>query len=179
LIACANSSHVISTSFAPPLPVTTYLYTNDPQEAIRLLEELIDHPIPDLLKALKAPRDYPAAPTGRLPDQSVIINGKENPYGLYVPKDYQPARPYPLIICLHGAGFDGSSYLDRWQPRLGERYLLACPTIDAAAWWTPEAEELVSAVFREVTRNYHVDIESDLPERHVQRRHRDLPDRPQ
>ena len=117
----------------------------------------MDHPVPELLKALKASRDYPAAPTGRLPAQTIVINGEENLYGLYVPKDYQSARAYPLIICLHGAGFDGSSYLDRWEPRLGEHYLLACPTMEAAAWWTSKAEELVSAVLREVTRTYHVD----------------------
>jgi predicted esterase len=157
LVACVNSSHIIPDSSAPPLPVTTFLYTTDPQEAIRLFEELLNHPIPEILEALKAQRNYPAAPTGRLPEQTVTLNGEENLYGLYVPKDYQPARAYPLVICLHGAGFDGSSYLDRWQPRLGERYLLACPTMEAAAWWTPKAQELVLAVQREVMRNYHVD----------------------
>jgi len=139
--------------------VTTYLYTTDSREATRLLEKLLDHPIPELLKALKAPRNYPAAPTGRLPEQTILVDGEENLYGLYVPKDYQSAQAYPLIICLHGAGFDGDSYLDRWQPRLGERYLLACPSFEAAAWWTSEAEELVLAVLREVTRNYHVDLD--------------------
>jgi poly(3-hydroxybutyrate) depolymerase len=29
--------------------------------------------------------------------------------------------------------------------------------MEAAAWWTPKAQELVLAVQREVMRNYHVD----------------------
>jgi predicted esterase len=159
LVACVNKPHIVQVSSAPPLPVTTFLYTSDPQEATRLLEELMNHPVPELLKSLQTPRDYPPAPTGRLPVQTILINGEENRYGLYVPKDYRPARAYPLIICLHGAGFDGTSYLDRWEPRLEGRYLLACPSMEEAAWWTREAEELVLAVLREVARNYHVDTD--------------------
>lgn len=159
IAACVRSSPVPAPPSSPPPPVTPYLYTTDSQEATRLLEKLLNHPITELLRALKAPRDYPTALTGRLPEQTILVHGEENLYGLYVPKGYQPAQAYPLIICLHGAGFDGDTYLDRWQPRLGERYLLACPSFEAAAWWTPEAEELVLAVLREVTRNYHVDLD--------------------
>lgn len=157
-VACVKNSRTTTVPSGPPSPVTSYLYKTDPQEATRLLEKLLDYPIPELLKTLKTPRNYPVAQTGRLPEQTILVNGEEN-VGLYVPKNYQPAQAYPLIICLHGAGFDGDSYLDRWQPRLGKRYLLACPSFEAAAWWTPEAEELVLAVLREVTRNYHVDLD--------------------
>jgi predicted esterase len=95
--------------------------------------------------------------TGKLPNLPIEVEGVTRRYGLYVPPSYQPARSYPLIICLHGAGFDGDTYLERWQPRLGERYLLACPSIEDGAWWTRDGEALVMAVFQEVTRRYHVD----------------------
>ena len=77
LTACVNNSRITPTSSAPPLPVTTYLDTTDPQEAVRLFEELLNHPVPEILKALKAPRNYPVAPTGRLPEQTVTLNDKK------------------------------------------------------------------------------------------------------
>jgi pimeloyl-ACP methyl ester carboxylesterase len=62
-----------------------------------------------------------------------------------------------LVICLHGAGFTGDVYLERWQSRLGDDYLLACPTYPSGAWFTRRAEELVLATIQHVRRHYHVD----------------------
>ena len=92
-----------------------------------------------------------------MPGQAVFLGLDRMRYGLYVPPSYRPSRPYPLILCLHGAGFTGDTYLDRWQPRLGEDYILACPTIEGGAWWTSQGEALVQAVLLEVSRNYHLD----------------------
>jgi hypothetical protein len=138
-------------------PVTAYLNATDPQEENRLLTDLMKFPVPELAAALKAPREFAPAPTGRLPDQELSLKGGLYRYGLYVPKDYSSRSAYPLLVCLHGAGFDGDTYLDRWAPRLGDRYILACPTVEFGAWWTREAEALVLAVIWEVTRNYRVD----------------------
>ena len=157
--ACQRSPQIPTASTVPPTLLISYLHTMDPQEATRLLEKLLAYPMPDLLSALKAPRHYSVGPTGRLAGHTLSVHGKQYEYGLYVPNTYHPAQAYPLIICLHGAGFNGDSYLDRWQPRLGERYLLVCPSFEGAAWWTREAEELVIAVYGEITRNYHVDLD--------------------
>ena len=61
------------------------------------------------------------------------------------------------MVCLHGAGFTGEAYLERWQARLGEDYVLACPTAPMGAWFTRGAEELVLATIRSVQRRYHID----------------------
>jgi hypothetical protein len=54
-------------------------------------------------------------------------------------------------------GFNGDAYLERWETRLGEGYLLACPTLEEGAWWTLRGEALVLAVMREVAMRYPVD----------------------
>ncbi|HEY6973711.1 MAG TPA: prolyl oligopeptidase family serine peptidase, partial [Nitrospiraceae bacterium] len=56
-----------------------------------------------------------------------------------------------------GAGFSGDAYLERWQARLGEDYVLACPTYPAGAWFTRRAEDLVLATIHLVQRRYHID----------------------
>ncbi len=46
--------------------------------------------------------------------------GRELPYVLYVPRGYDPARAWPLILFLHGSGesgTDGSSQLTQGLPR--------------------------------------------------------------
>jgi predicted esterase len=156
---------------APPAPrldpqltaqVTRYLRADD-QEAGRLLDGLAGRSPDELQSALQQLLtgamlwDQPGIETGALPHRPITVDGVERRYGLYVPPSYRPSRSYPLILCLHGAGFDGDSYLERWAPRLGDRYLLACPSIEDGAWWTREGEALVMAVFNEVARRYHID----------------------
>jgi predicted esterase len=139
--------------------VRDYLYGDD-QEADRLLSTLSDRPVEELELALRQVLDgsfQKSVPTGRLTSQPILVGAEEMSFGLYVPTTYKPSRRYPLIICLHGAGFDGDTYLDRWQPRLGEDYILACPSIEFGDWWTREGEELVSAVLSKVSKEYHID----------------------
>ncbi|HEY6085098.1 MAG TPA: hypothetical protein VIU63_06855, partial [Nitrospira sp.] len=78
-------------------------------------------------------------------------------FSLSIPLTYQPSKGYGLVVCLHGAGFTGDTYLERWRTRLGDDYLLACPTYPSGAWFTRRAEELVLATIRHVRRQYHVD----------------------
>jgi predicted esterase len=139
--------------------VGKYLSADD-QEADRLLSALAGRSVDELEPALRKALEgfFPKSPpTGKLPGQSLQMGSEETNYGLYVPATYKPSRSYPLIICLHGAGFDGDTYLDRWQPRLGEDYILACPTLEDGGWWTREGELLVLAVISKVSKEYHVD----------------------
>jgi predicted esterase len=87
----------------------------------------------------------------------VMVGERSYRYGLSVPQSYRPSQAYGLVICLHGAGFTGDAYLERWQPRLGNDYILACPTYLPGTWWTRQAEELVLATIRSVQARYNVD----------------------
>ena len=140
--------------------VTEYLLTPDGQKAGELLQQIglrEDATLPAVSLILSDGPAYDSAPVGTQPGQEVAVGSQVFEYGLHVPEGYRPEKAYPLIVCLHGAGFTGDAYLERWQMRLGENYILACPTLAYGDWWTRTAEQLVLATIRAVTDTYHVD----------------------
>ena len=44
------------------------------------------------------------APGPQITNYESSVDESEQPYGLYVPRDYTPERKWPLVISLHGAG---------------------------------------------------------------------------
>jgi pimeloyl-ACP methyl ester carboxylesterase len=143
-----------------PELVFQYLDSSDSAEAERLLQAIQQHPdasIERVIRIIETERGYESRPIGTLPDERIQVQGRTYGFALSIPLTYQPSKGYGLIICLHGAGFSGDAYLERWQARLGEDYILACPTYPAGAWFTRRAEELVLATIRQVRQRYHVD----------------------
>jgi dienelactone hydrolase len=149
-----------------PLPeslasqVFRYLDTTNGEEADRLLREIQLHPeasVERVTRIIQTERNYETQPIGTLADERIHIQGRAYPLALSVPLTYQPSKGYGLVVCLHGAGFTGDLYLERWQARLGDDYILACPTYAAGAWFTKQAEDLVLATIQQVCRRYHVD----------------------
>ncbi len=140
--------------------VFRYLDTTDGEEAERTLQSILVDPdatLDHVVRIIQTERRYDPQPTGAIPEERVEVNGRPYPLSLFVPQTYQPAKGYGLVVCLHGAGFTGEAYLERWQSRLGEDYVLACPTYPDGAWFTRTAEELVLATIRMVQRRYHID----------------------
>jgi pimeloyl-ACP methyl ester carboxylesterase len=137
-----------------------YLDSTDAEEASGILQVMLSDPhatIDRTIRIIQTERDYTPQPTGTIPDERIDVQGQAYHLALSVPRTYQSAKGYGLVVCLHGAGFTGDVYLERWQTRLGEDYVLACPTIPMAAWFTRSAEELVLATIRSVQRRYHID----------------------
>lgn len=143
-----------------PALIFEYLDTADSAKADRLIREILKHPKASLdvvSRIIQTERPYEAQPIGTLPDEQVTVRGKAYSIAISVPLTYQRSKGYGLVVCLHGAGFTGGAYLERWQPRLGEDYLLACPTYPSGAWFTRPAEDLVLATVDYVRRRYHID----------------------
>ena len=140
--------------------VFRYLDSTDTDEAARTLQAILSDPnaaIDQAVRIIQTERDYAPQPTGTIPDERVDVQGRAYHLALSVPRTYQPTKDYGLVVCLHGAGFTGEAYLERWQARLGEDYVLACPTVPMGAWFTRGAEELVLSTIRSVQRRYHID----------------------
>ena len=146
----------------PPLAdlVNEYVETHDGDKAAELLADILSHPQANLVtveRILKNGRIYASQTVGLQPGVPLRVHGRTFRYGLYVPATYEPSKAYALVICLHGAGFTGDAYLERWQTRLDEGYLVACPTLPQGNWWTREAADVVLATLRMVQSRYHVD----------------------
>jgi pimeloyl-ACP methyl ester carboxylesterase len=159
-------ARAVAAADAVPLPVDLktqifrYLDSADTDEAARTLQSVLSDPnitIDQAVRIIQTERVYPLQPTGTLPEERIDVRGRVYHLALSVPLTYQPAKEYGLVVCLHGAGFTGEAYLERWQARLGGEYVLACPTVPMGAWFTRGAEELVLATIRSVQRRYHID----------------------
>lgn len=140
--------------------VFRYLDSTDADEAARTLQSILSDPhatIDQTIGIIQTGRDYALQPIGTIPDEEIDVQGEVYDLALSVPLTYQVTKGYGLVVCLHGAGFTGQAYLERWQTRLGEDYVLACPTAPMGAWFTRDAEELVLATIRSVQRRYHID----------------------
>ncbi|MBP8117170.1 MAG: hypothetical protein KAY09_05500, partial [Nitrospira sp.] len=140
--------------------VWQYMTTQDGEGSRALLASLLQRPdatVQAVQDLLRKGRPHGLQPVGLLPDEQIVV--RERPYrlSLSVPQSYEPTRDYALIVCLHGAGFTGEAYLDRWKSRLGEGYILACPTYPAGAWFTRRAEDLVLATVQVVQQRYRID----------------------
>lgn len=140
--------------------VQQYLTAEDSEQAGHFLATILqdkEATLSAVERIIRAGPTYDTQPVGLLPDERATVRERTYQVSLAVPHSYQPTRSYGLVVCLHGAGFTGAAYLERWQLRLGEEYLLACPTYPQGAWFTRRAEELVLATIRAVQRRYHID----------------------
>lgn len=140
--------------------VYRFLDTDNSDEAERVLQRMLSDKsvsIETISQIIQSERTYQNQPVGSLPNEQIVIRGRMYPLSTFIPTTYQASKPYPLVVCLHGYGFTGEEYLERWRPRLGEDYLLVCPTYPSGAWFTRQAEELVLETIRQARRRYHID----------------------
>ena len=140
--------------------VYRFLDTGEANEAERLLQAILSDEkasVEVVSQIIGREGAYQRQPVEILPREQIIVRGRTYPLSLFIPASYQTSKSYALIVCLHGYGFTGEEYLERWRARLGEGYLLACPTYPSGAWFTRHAEELVLETIREVRRQYHID----------------------
>ena len=140
--------------------VLDYLSTENSEQAGQLLTAILqnkDATVSAVEPIIRSGPSYGSQPVGVLPEERVIVRDRTYQVSLAVPTSYQPSNSYGLVLCLHGAGFTGAAYLERWGSRLGEEYVLACPTYPQGAWFTRRAEDLVLATIRTVQHQYHID----------------------
>ena len=84
----------------------------------------------------------------------------------YVPESYDPDRPWPALLYLHGdvtrdsdgGGEEGIRLLA--DTAESEGFLLLCPsTQDGSHWWMPNGRDLIHGALRDLKRRYRVDAD--------------------
>ena len=98
------------------------------------------------------------AATGFIQREKTTAHGE---YTLYVPEDYTPSRPWPLIVCLHGGYGEGSEYIWTWlRPARSRGYILLSPKSLGPTWdMTMQSADTSSvvAMLAEVEGQYSID----------------------
>lgn len=90
-----------------------------------------------------------------------VIDDSEQPYGLYVPRNYDSARSYPLVIMLHGAGSNHRLALKRV---FGKSNLPGESDAIASRYFQPwdDVDYIVAAPFARGTMGYEGIPEADV-----------------
>ena len=87
--------------------------------------------------------------------------GERGGWSLYVPEDYDAARPYPLIVALHGGSGHGRDFLWTWVATArSQGAILLCPTAIGRTWSLHEAEAdgaNIAAMVRYVAKRWRID----------------------
>jgi predicted esterase len=98
-------------------------------------------------------------------------------YAVYLPRNYDPSRAYPLMLVLHGGSANGNLFLgvvlgnnmnwkeydqhlwDDFTPRYHPDWIVVAPDGFGQVMWRFMGEQDVLDVIDDVQRHYHVDTE--------------------
>lgn len=150
-------------SYRPEIPAGTYytliFYVNDLDSSLRKLKSY--EASPEILKKVEE--------TGQHMDQ--LKTGKDpvaskrgvyrraygaNPYSVYVPAEYDPAKKYPLLVYLHGSGDDDRVLQKTAVP---DGFIVLAPngrgTSNCFAGAEPQAD--IAESIADVIRHFNID----------------------
>lgn len=153
--------------------IVAYCAEAEPARRVALAEELKALGFAAKPYELERYRRSALQPTGYHEHVPVSWRSDAQPggsYALYVPRDYTPARTWPLLIGLHGGGPDGKqgdevvgsgpSAMNFYREMAARRgYIVACPNALLAGWGNKPNEQLVRDILRELELLYHVDLD--------------------
>lgn len=113
---------------------------------------------------LSAGRTYSAnVPTGTLDLSNRSSNGTKHHYRVLIPKNYDPARRYPVRFYLHGgvqrpAWRKGGKWWGRYARFESEEQITVFPSSwKQSMWWTRRQNANLRAILDKLKRSYNVD----------------------
>lgn len=142
---------------------------SDRKQALATLAR--DHGFAHDLRYMERVRRSRQQPKGRHDDVALTFRSKDNKgvYTIFVPKGYDPLRPWPLVVGLHGGGADGRdgkdvvgsgrgamNFYQSGAARYG--YIVVCPSALRAPWANRMNDPFLLAVLDEVCLLYNIDL---------------------
>ncbi|MBI5367314.1 MAG: hypothetical protein HZA54_09775, partial [Planctomycetes bacterium] len=132
---------------------------DDAARAARATLPLGKVPYAELRRAVEASFARGPEPTGDFYLEIPRAGAENVPCHVYVPPTYDPARPLPLVIGLHGIWGNGGQIVKALREEAAQRgYLLACPTT-SLPWWEVGAKSQIMTVERHMLGRYAVDTD--------------------
>lgn len=125
-----------------------------------------DVSLEEWLAAAAAFRPAPGGPDSpgahRVQADLAVLDGIEpTTLHLYLPPQYDPARPAPLLLAFHGSGGAGSSMIAEWRATADALGALVCaptdPQSEGGYAFTPRERAAALAALRWMRRHYDVD----------------------
>lgn len=98
-------------------------------------------------------------------NKTMSVNGTDRAYVVYVPREYDPRKPWPLIVFLHGAGERGDDGLKQTEVGIGravrfnsERFpcIIVMPQCPDGGWWDAAVDDIEQA-YRDTVDSYNID----------------------
>jgi predicted esterase len=135
---------------------------DDKDKRAVLVSSLKKFDVAALEKALRSPT-YGASPVepGKIAERTAKsdLDGEEFKYALQVPAAYDPAKPWPLLITLHGTGGNGMDWIRTWARTAGATHILIAPTTPKHTWAARQAHYYILTALREAVDLLHVDAD--------------------
>ncbi len=144
------------------------LAANDGKEQQKIIAQILKQkPSPDSLIALLKGIKFPAPDsTGIIRGENLCIDGVKRPFYWLVPKNYDPAKKTPLLVCIHG-GVMRPEIIDKPEDLVYPTfmdvanetgYIMLFPAGEAkAAWWDSVGVANVLAQIRTTKRKFNID----------------------
>lgn len=98
-------------------------------------------------------------------NKTVTVNGIDRPYVVYIPRDYDPAKAWPLVMFLHGRGERGDDGLRQTEVGIGrairlwpERFpcLVVMPQCPKKVQWDTALDDIDTAL-EQTLAEYNID----------------------
>ena len=118
-------------------------------------------------KAVRAPSRGPATTElGKVVEKRAKsdLDGEEFTYAVHIPAAYDPVRPWPLLVTLHGANMSGSAnagsdWIRSWlrSKAASEGYVIVSPTTVRHTWAARQGHMYVLTAIREAMDELAID----------------------
>jgi poly(3-hydroxybutyrate) depolymerase len=141
---------------------TRALREDDKDKRQALVAQLRKLEVAAVEKALRSPLRGPTSiPLGKVVDRTskTELDGEAFSYALHVPEGYDPARPWPLLLTLHGTGGNGPDWIRTWLRCEPARraMVIAAPTTPRHTWSARAGHSYVLTALRELSEELSID----------------------
>jgi len=133
---------------------------DDKDKRAALVAQLKKFDVAAVEKALRSPSRGPSPfEAGRILERSAKsdLDGEEFTYAIQVPASYDPAKAWPLLITLHGAGGNGPDWIRTWARTAGSTHVLLAPTTPRHTWAARQGHAYVLTALRETGDALNID----------------------